>query len=306
MHPPATFHIPLKILNPRAFERVDAALARSAAEKDSAAAGFIADSNKTDLFLPGFDIGAMPNHLNRSSLFAPIARGKRKLHHETAMVTRADCVLEYNGQQLDEADATLIMALIFFAQRYPLGVMVPLNRAETLRKVGRSTGKHDYDWLHKRLKALRAATMFLESRKADGSTKYKIGGMVSFNIIKELAGFEKDGAEYQYMIDPRWTMMFSNREYSLIDFDKRLQIVRGQDMAKALQRLIATSADPVQRYALDWLKNKMEYTSPVRKFKEALLAAVQELERLEIVGRGSIEDSTKGKPQLVLWLQPSG
>lgn len=254
------------------------------------------------MFLPGFDIGAMPNHLNRSSLFAPIARGKRKLHHETVMVTRSDCVFEYSGQQLDEADATLIMALIFFAQRHPLGVMVPLNRAEILRKVGRSTGQHDYDWLHKRLKALRAATMFLESRKPDGTTKYKIGGMVSFNIIKELTGFEEDGAEYQYMIDPRWTKMFSNREYSLIDFDKRLQIGRGQDMAKTLQRLIATSADPVQRYALDWLKDKMEYASPVRKFKEALLAAVHELERLEIVARGSIEDSTKGKPQLVLWL----
>jgi hypothetical protein len=155
------------------------------------------DAKPQRMFLPGFDIGAFPNHLNRSSLFAPIARGKRKLHHETPMVTRSDCVLEYSGQQLDEADATLIMAMIFFAQRHALGVMVPLNRAEILRKIGRSTGKHDYDWLHKRLKALRAATMFLESRKADGSTKYKIGGMVSFNIIKELAGFEEDGAEYE-------------------------------------------------------------------------------------------------------------
>ncbi len=266
----------------------------------------VVSEKPTQLFLPGFDIGAMPNHINRSSLFAPIARGKRKLHHETVMVTRADCVLEYSGQQLDEADATLIMTLIFFAQPQPLGTMVPLNRAEVLRKMKRTTGKHDYVWLHKRLKALRAGTMFIEARKPDGATKYKLGGMESFNIIKELAGFEEDGAEYQYMIDPRWIRLFSGREYSLIDFDKRLQISRGQDMAKTLQRLIATSADPVQRYSLDWLKAKMEYSSPIRKFRDALLAAVHELARLEILAKGSIEDSTKGKEQLVLWLQPSG
>ncbi len=266
----------------------------------------VVSEKPAQLFLPGFDIGAMPNHINRSSLFAPIARGKRKLHHETVMVTRADCVLEYSGQQLDEADATLIMTLIFFAQPQPLGTMVPLNRAEVLRKMKRTTGKHDYVWLHKRLKALRAGTMFIEARKPDGATKYKLGGMESFNIIKELAGFEEDGAEYQYMIDPRWIRLFSGREYSLIDFDKRLQISRGQDMAKTLQRLIATSADPVQRYSLDWLKAKMEYSSPIRKFRDALLAAVHELARLEILAKGSIEDSTKGKEQLVLWLQPSG
>ncbi len=282
--------------------KVAAARARSA---DTAA---VADEKSAEtskqMFLPGFDIGAMPNHLNRSSLFAPIARGKRKLHHETVMVTRSDCVLEYSGQQLDEADATLIMALIFFAQPHPLGVMVPLNRAELLRKVGRTNGNHDYEWLHKRLKALRAGTMFLESRKADGTTKYKIGGMVSFNIIKELAGFEEDGAEYQYMIDPRWIKLFSGREYSLIDFEKRLQIGRGQDMAKTLQRLVATSSDMVQRYALDWLKDKMEYSGRIRDYRDAIEKAVAELERLEIIAKGKIEMSTKGKEQLTMWLQP--
>jgi hypothetical protein len=96
--------------------------------------------------------------------------------------------------------------------------------------------------------------------------------------------------------------MFSNREYSLIDFDKRLQISRGQEMAKTLQRLISTSADRVQRYSLDWLKAKMEYSSPIRKFKESVLAAIDEMTRREIVIKGKIEVSTKGKDQLILWL----
>ncbi len=254
------------------------------------------------LFLPGFDIGAFPNHLNRSSFIAPIARGRRKRHQQTEMVTRKDCVLEYTGEQLDEADGDLIMALIAFAQPFPLGTPVPLNRKELLRKIKPgSIGSTQYEWLYKSMKRLREGVLFLEARKPDGSTRYSVGKMQSFNVLKDL-DYDGESETYTFILDPRWVVMFGNREYSLIDWDKRMQIGRGLDMAKTLQRLLATSANSVQRYALDGLKAQMEYASPMRKFKEALTAACKELERLEIVSAWRIEDSTKGKPQLALWL----
>lgn len=254
------------------------------------------------MFLPGFDIGAMPNHLNRSSLIAPIARGRREFHRQTVLVTRRDCVLEYTGEQLDEADGDLIMALIFFAQPQPLGAPVPLNRKALLRKIKPGgLGSTQYEWLHRSMKRLREGTLFLEARKPDGSTRYTVGEMESFSILKDLS-YNGGNETYTYILDPRWVVMFGNREYSLIDWNKRMQIGRGLDMAKTLQRLLATSADPVQRYALDGLKAQMEYASPMRKFREALAAASKELERLEIISKWRIEDSTRGKPQLALWL----
>ena len=256
------------------------------------------------MFLPGFDIGALPNHLNRSSLIAPIAHREREFHRQTVLVTRRDCVLEYTGEQLDEADGDLIMALIFFAQPQPLGMPVPLNRKELLRKIKPGgLGSTQYEWLHQSLKRLREGTLFLEARKPDGSTRYTVGKMESFNILKDLS-YNGGSKTYTYILDPRWVVMFGNREYSLIDWDKRMQIGRGLDRAKTLQRLLATSADPVQRYALDSLKAQMEYTSPMRKFRDALAAACKELERLEIVSTWRIEGSTRGKPQLALWLPP--
>lgn len=254
------------------------------------------------LFLPGFDIGAFPNHLNRSSFIAPIARGRRKFHRQAEMVTRKDCVLEYTGEQLDEADGDLIMALIAFAQPYALGTTVPLNRKELLRKIkAGSIGSTQYDWLYRSMKRLREGTLFLEARKPDGSTRYTIGKMDSFNILKDLK-YDGENEMYTYILDPRWVVMFGNREYSLIDWDKRMKIGRGLDMAKTLQRLLATSSDHVQRYALDWLKRKMEYTGRMRDFRDALTSAVDELVRLEIIAKGGIEDSTRGNLQLVLWL----
>lgn len=256
------------------------------------------------LFLPGFDIGAMPNHLNRSSFIAPIARGRRKTHHQTVMVSRSDCVLEYSGEQLDEADGDLIMALIFFAQAQALGTPVLLNRKELLRKIKTGAiGSSQYDWLHRTLKRLREGTLFLEAKKPDGAPRYTIGRMESFSVLKDLS-YDDVREIYTYTLDPRWVLMFGNKEYSLMEWDKRMQIGRGLDMAKTLQRLVATSADPVQRFELARLKTQMEYISPMRKFKEALTAAVRELERLEIIAKGRIEDSTKGKTQLVLWVSP--
>jgi hypothetical protein len=98
--------------------------------------------------------------------------------------------------------------------------------------------------------------------------------------------------------------MYGNREFALIDWEKRREFGRNQDMAKTLQRLVATSSNPVQRYALDWLKAKMEYSGRLRDFRDALARACAELERLEIITAHKIEDSTKGKPQLAMWLQP--
>ncbi|MGE6794011.1 hypothetical protein ACQKFS_18540 [Pseudomonas guineae] len=254
------------------------------------------------MFLPGFALGAFPNHLNRSSLIAPIARGERKRHMRSKMVTRRDCILEYSGEQLDEADGDLIMALIAFAQPFPLGDPVLLNRKELLRKIKRGAiGSSQYEWLYRSMKRLREATLFLEALKPDGSTRYTVGRMESFNILKSLS---YDNETYRYTLDPHWILMFGNREYSLIDWGKRLQIRRGLDMAKTLQRLIATSSDRVQRFALEGLRTQMTYGGRLRDFRNSLGRAVCELERLEIIVRGCIQESSRGKPQLALWLPP--
>ncbi|PFH09142.1 TrfA protein [Collimonas sp. PA-H2] len=252
------------------------------------------------MFFPGLEtfMRAMPNQIARSSLFAPIAKGHRKMHNATVLVSRKDGVLEYSGEQLDEADADIVLQLMYEALQSIPGQPVTINRAAFLRAIGRNTGKSDYTWLHRRIKALTAATLFIEARRSDGSAKYRVGDTKAFHILSD---FEyNEGAEtYTYTLDQRWKVLFGNREFALIDWEKRLNIGRGQDMAKALQLLVATSADPVQRYALDWLKAKMQYGSPLRKFKVAIKAATDELERLQIIAGARFALNTRGKEQMV-------
>lgn len=258
------------------------------------------------LFLPGMDdvMRAMPNHIARSSLFAPVARGRKRMHQDTILQSRGDAEIRFWGEQLDEAQADVWMQAMKEAQRQPLGTPVVINRADFLREIGRLPTGPNYKWLHRSMKALSFAMLVIEVKKSDGKPKLSIGKTRTLHLI---AGFDydEDSEEYSLTIDPRWHAMYGNREFALIDWEKRREFKSNQDMAKTLQRLLATSSNPVQRYALDWLKDKMEYSSPMRKFREALDVACVELERLEIISAHQIEESTKGKPQLALWLPVS-
>ena len=280
------------------FEFIKQKAAQVAAQAEQKAA-----ETPRQMFLPGMDefMRAMPNHIARSSLFAPVARGRRKLHDGTILQSRGDAEIRFSGKQLDEAQADVWMQAMKEAQRQPLGTPVVINRTEFLREIGRTKGGENYKWLHRTMQDLAFAMLVIEVTKADGKPKLSIGKTRALHLI---AGFDYDEAseEYTLTIDPRWHAMYGNREFALIDWEKRREFGRNQDMAKTLQRLVATSSNPVQRYALDWLKGKMEYSSPMRKFRDALGVACAELERLEIITAHKIEDSTKGKQQLVLWL----
>lgn len=277
-------------------------IAKRRGEKRTLEQEKVAAETPRQLFLPGFEIGTMPNHINRSSLFAPIARGsKRKYHNDVELFSRSDCVIKYTGEQLDEADCDIFMTLISFACSQPIGEFVLLNRAELLRELGRNTGRGDYMWLHRRIKSMRAGILYIEARKNDGSIRYTIGSETAMNVIADFIYDERREA-YAFKLDPRIVIMFGNREYSRIDWGKRTQI--RNDMAKRLQRLVATSSNQEQRYSLDSLKKMVNYYSPTRKFREALLLACDELIRLDIIAKRKIDVSSKGKLQLILWRNP--
>ena len=283
------------------FEFIKQKAAEVAAKAEQKAA-----ETPRQMFLPGMDefMRAMPNHIARSSLFAPVARGRRKLHDGTLLQSRGDAEIRFSGKQLDEAQADVWMQAMKEAERQPLGTPVVINRRTFLQAIGRADSGQNYKWLHRTMQDLAFAMLVIEVTKADGKPKLSIGRTRALHLI---AGFDydEDSEEYTLTIDPRWHAMYGNREFALIDWEKRREFGRGQDMAKTLQRLVATSSNPVQRYALDWLKGKMEYSGRMRDFRDALARACAELERLEIITAHKIEDSTKGKPQIALWLPAS-
>ena len=256
-------------------------------------------------FLPGLEeaMRAMPNHIARCSLFAPVARGRKKLHKDTLLLETPSAVLRFWGEQLDEAQADVWMQFMFEASKAPLGEPIRVNRAQLLRAIGRNVGKAQYEWLRRTAQALSWAMISIvapgkyeiDERKAKGSQPAE-------RLLHMIEGYDYDPEleEYVLRVDPRWRLLYGNNEFALVDWDKRLQIGQGQDLAKSLQRLVVTSEDTEQRYTLAYLKKRAQYESPMRKFREALKEALQELERLGILAGSGIEAGGKGQEVAVL------
>lgn len=276
------------------------------AEQDLAAKAEVEASTPQSVFLPGMDelMRAMPNHIARSSLFSPIGKGHRGAPLDRkVIVSRSDAIITYSGRQLDESQADVWLQAIFEASKVPLGQPVVINRASFLRSIGRSTGKKDYLWLLRTMEDL-AFGMFCIVVVKNGEKTFPAGKDPngSTKTIHMIGDFEHDYnvGSYVLRVDSKWRLLFGNNEYALIDWEKRKQIGRGLDMAKSLQRLIATSRDKQQWYELEWLKSKMVYSSPMRKFKKSLASAMEELVRVGVLSYGCIELSTRGKEQAVL------
>ena len=261
-----------------------------------------AEEKPQQLFLPGVKHGmrAMPNHLARSSLFAPVAPGRKKMHKDHELVTRGGTVVRFWGEQLDEAQADVWLQAMYEAMRVPLGQPVVIKRSVFLAAIGRADSGQNYQWLHRSMKALAFAMLVIEV-ETRGQPVLSIGKTNALHMIDSF-DYDDENEAYTLRINPRWCLMHDAGEYARIDWEKRLQFGRHQNMAKALQRLIATSDTRLQRFGLDWLKKKLEYTGRQRDFESALLSALRELERLAIICGGKIGKSSKDLAQ-VSWIR---
>lgn len=276
----------------RAQQKATQALA-AAAERQA--------STPTPFMLPGINetARAIPNYIARSAIFAPVRRGWRTMHDDTVFLEGSNILLKGSGKQLSEDHADIWMHAMYLQTTALLGEAPVINRADFLRGMGRPTGGSAYEWLHEGMKDLARFTLCIEARRKDGSVKYSYGKHPSTRVLAMLGGFDyhEPTGSYTLYADPRWAQIFGNREYALVDWAKRLQMCH--DLSKSLQRLIGTSADIQQRYSLDILKQRAQYTGRMRDFRTSLERSLTELEALQVIAEPHIETATRGHEQAV-------
>ncbi|MFT0533379.1 TrfA [Castellaniella hirudinis] len=276
----------------RAQQKAQQAIAAAAGKEATTPAPFI---------VPGINetARAIPNYIARSSIFAPVRRGWRPLHDDTVFLEGSNILLKGSGKQLSEDHADIWMHAMYLQTTALLGEAPSINRADFLRGMGRPTGGSQYEWLHEGMKDLARFTLCIEARRKDGSVKYSYGNHPSARVLAMIGGFDYDERNGSYTIyaDPRWAQIFGNREYALLDWSKRLQM--RYDLSKSLQRLIGTSADMQQKYSLDILKDRAQYTGRMRDFRVSLERSLAELEALEVIVAPRIEAASRGHEQAV-------
>ncbi len=278
------------------------------------------EQNQKQLFLPGVGetMAAQPNALARTSLFAPVRAGRRKVYNCDRLISRKDIVIEFSGVQLTEDHADICMELISIqtGSGIDVGDFVPLVCATVLKNLGWGTGGKSYNRFHRCMKELSAATIFIETFRTDGTSKYKLGvsseqqsktrpsiGQTDLFRLVDKFKNEEGGEDYQFKLDPGWFKLFSNNEYALIDLDARRKIKSRFTLAKSLQRLIATSKNSVQRYQLIYLKELAQDFGRIRDFRDRVTGALNELRRIGIIDEWNLGKNSKKCEQVTIWVK---
>src|SRR3546814_252652 len=182
----------------------------------------------------------------------------------------------------------------------PLGEPVCVIRAEFLRSIGTHTGNAEYKQLHRSMLALCFGMLEITAyRRVLGEPRVKY----QTEAIHLIDGFifDSNRQTYTLRINQRWASLYVNNEFALVDWEKRSAITKNAKMAKALQRLIATSRESRQRYRVDWLYQKLAYNSPDRKFVQSLKNALSELMRTQIIIYGEVKRNRNGD-LYALWI----
>lgn len=242
---------------------------------------------------------AIPNHIARSSIFAPIARQKRrKMMRNEVVTSRSDAMILFSGEQLDESDCDVWLEILHLARRSPRKERVEFVRSQFLQSIGRTTSGPMYLWLEEAINRLTLAMIQIET------SKYSIGRTLGSSALHLTDSYDlcRASGHYRVTVDRRLVTLFGGNEFTRINWSKRLQICKHRNMAKFLQRLICTSSDRKQRYPLAHLKNVTHYNSQDSKFEESILGALQELKRVGIIESFHTEKNLAGA-KYVLWIR---
>lgn len=235
------------------------------------------------------DTAPINNHLARSSLFAPIRRGKRTMHDGTILSSQGDAEIRYHGKQLDMADQDVLLhALNLAAGKKPASddptegeitfeSRISINRKEFLEAIGMTKSGQNYKWLEQAFKRL--ATGSVEVRKGRFIAIYHLIGNLMYN--------EESGDYYFYI--PRSTFaFFLENAFGYVNMKKRLALETRVDVAKWIQSFAASHAKGEYTIGVARLKELCAYESPLRKFREALREALDELVRVGEFSRAGI------------------
>lgn len=243
----------------------------------------------------------MNNHLARSSLFAPIRRGKRAMHDGTVLSSQGDVEIRYHGKQLDMADQDVLLhALNLAAGKRPFddsqaaadtdvapNARILVNRQKFLQAIGMSKSGQNYRWLEQAFKRL-----------ATGSVEVRKGKMtVIYHLIGNLVYDEEQGDYYFYI--PRSTFaFFLENAFGYVNMKKRLALEARVDVAKWVQAFAASHAKGEYAIRVAKLRELCGYESPLRHFRKALSEALAELVRV-----GEFVSAEIGENDVARWVK---
>ena len=242
------------------------------------------------LDLPGWNDGNTPtsNIVSNSGLFgvqtSQNSGEKRPYLRNAEIACRANVYIRYKGEKLYQFDWDVWHHLICIS-RNGLGLQHSVDCRDLLRRMGLAGSGQNITALKQTILRLRAGLIYVEYNSKSGKNTFQIGS-VSIKDFQRGLNLISDhiwvNGHIGFVLDYRIGRLFGNREYGLVDWEKRKKLKRN-DLAKWLQNYYSSQSSNQQFDRVDRLKLLTGLTSSIKDFTRLLENALNLLLQHEVI-----------------------
>jgi hypothetical protein len=167
------------------------------------------------VYLPTWrvDKQGSPNSFLRSALFAAI-QGKDRANFKNAeLFSQQGITITYTGEQLNQEDMTVWLALVDLMKKDPLGKECKFTAHEILKYMGLPTGGTQYEQLEMSVCRMTACLVRIETER------YVYGESLIEGFV-----IDKDTNQYRVKLSRHLIKLFGDCDWTAIDWEQRKQL----------------------------------------------------------------------------------
>ena len=222
----------------------------------------------------------VPNSILRGSLFAAIQGKDAKLCQRKVLKDNAGFKLVYTGARLTQSDLDVWETILHLAKDQNLGNKIYYTENSFLKKMGRSTGGKDKQWLKGVLSKLNATAVEITFK--DNKT-YSFEGSLLSQVYRE-ARTER----FVLVLDPKLHRLF-NEGNTWVCWEDRQKIGRRKPLAQWLHGYICSHAKWYPHKVTTLRDYSGSQTRELREFKRKLKSALDHILSLGLIQEYEID-----------------
>jgi hypothetical protein len=256
----------------------DTAFQQRIAQLGQQGSGRLKDSKVYQLPLWPEPARGIPNPVLRGALFAAVQGKNRAVFQRELLACQKGLQIRFTGIQLDQSDLDVWEQALHLARHHPLGSRCEFSVYGFLKALGRKTGKSEHEWLKNSFARLMGCGVELTNQQE----RKTYGG----SLLEFLR--DDDSGRYVVIFNPKILTLYEGG-WTAIDWQAR-QLLRGKPLALWLHGYLASHAKPYP-IKIETLRTfSGSNNKAVRFFKRKLIAALNELKKIQFIRDYAFED----------------
>ena len=218
-----------------------------------------------------------PNSFLRSALFAAIQSKDRADFKRAELFSQQGITITYTGQQLNQEDLTVWLALVDLAKQHPLGTECSFTAYSILKYIGLDVGGKDHERLSATVDRMTACLVKIEGEK------YIYGGSLIDHFV-----IDKDTKQYKITLNRHLIKLFGDNDWTTINWEQRKQL-KGKPLCLKLHDYYSSHEKPLP-VSIEFLSNITgSKNSQKSGFKRQVKTALEALVKISFLKNYSID-----------------